>query len=246
MSISPVVVLFVASFWFFSSRYKIYRPSIKSVDFSKAGDLFNLGVKFFIIQIQAVFLYQANNIIIAQLFGPEQVTPYNVAFKYFSVLLMVFTIVITPFWSAFTDAWATQEIQWVKNIMRRLMILWIGLFVAGVIMLICSPWIYTIWVGDKVKVTYTMSTLVATWILIRAWNSIFSHFLNGVGKVSLQLVIGFFVALINIPLSIFLGKLIGIEGIFLTNIFMSVVTVFILPIQYKKLINGTATGIFNI
>jgi len=245
MSVSPVLVLILANCWFFRGRYNIYKPSIKSVAFSKAGILFNLGIKFFIVQIEAIILYQTNNIIIAQLFGPEQVTPYNVAFKYFSVLLMAYTIIISPFWSAFTDAWAKQDIQWIRQIIRRLVRLWVGLFLSGLVMLACSSWIYAVWVGDKVYVSYTMSMLIMTWVLVKAWNGIFVQFLNGVGKISLQLVIGFCAAIINIPLSIYLGKLIGIEGIFVANILLSLVTILIYPVQYKKLLNGTAVGIYN-
>ena len=245
MSVPPVFVLILASVWFFNGRYKIYKPSIKTVDFGKSGHLLSLGVKFFIIQISAVLLYSTNNIIISHLFGPEQVTSYNIAFRYFNVLMMGFTIAISPFWSAFTEAWAKQEIQWIKNIVRRLMIMWTVLFSAAIVMLISSPWVYSLWIGDKVHILFTTSALVCLWNIIIAWNAVFVCFLNGVGKISLQLMIGVFAAIINIPLAIFLGKIIGIEGIFIGNILLSLITVFIYPIQYKKLLNGKASGIFN-
>ena len=245
MSVPPVLVLSLASIWFFTGRYKIYKPSIKAVDFSKASHLLNLGVKFFIVQISAVLLYSTNNIIISHLFGPEQVTSYNIAFRYFSVLMMGFMIVMSPFWSAFTEAWAKQEIQWIKNIMRRLKIMWVGLFAAGIVMLVCSPWVYSLWIGEKVHIPFTTSALVCSWNIIIAWNAIFVHFINGVGKITLQVVIGVCAAIINIPLSILLGKFIGIEGIYIGNILLSLITVFVYPIQYKKLLNGTASGIFN-
>jgi O-antigen/teichoic acid export membrane protein len=245
MSISPVLVLFVANFWFFSGRYKMYKPSIKSVDFSKAGNLFNLGVKFFSIQIAAILLYQTNNIIIAQLFGPEQVTPYNVAFKYFSVLMMGFTIVNTPFWSAFTEAWGKQETLWIKNIMRKLFMLWGGLLVMGLIMLVCSQRAYSIWIGDTITINYTISALVCAWTLLNAWNGIFGNFLNGLGKVKLQMCLGLSAALLNIPLSIYLGTKIGIEGVLFANIIVLSAGIWIYPIQYYKLINHKATGIWS-
>lgn len=56
-----------------------------------------LGLKFFIIQIATVVLYETSNLIIAQLFGPAQVTPYNVAGKYFGIIPMVMGIIMTPF-----------------------------------------------------------------------------------------------------------------------------------------------------
>jgi O-antigen/teichoic acid export membrane protein len=245
MSISPVLVLFSASLWFFKGKYKIYRPSIHSVNFSEAGHLFNLGVKFFIIQIAAVILYQTNNIIISHLFGPEQVTPYNVAFKYFSLLMMGFSIVITPFWSAFTEAWVKQEIQWIKNIMRKLLTGWVWLLVAGAMMLLCSKWAYSVWIGSIVTVKFGISALVGAWVLMNAWNGIFGHFLNGVGKVKFQMYIGLTAALVNIPLAIFLGLKLGIEGVLFANVLVTSIGVTLYPLQYYKLMHKKAAGIWN-
>ena len=242
---TPVLVLILSSLWFYSGKYKRYRPQLRDVDFSKSRNLLNLGIKFFIIQISVVLLYQTNNIIISQLFGPEQVTPYNIAFRYFSVLMMGFSIIVTPFWSAFTDAWSRKDINWIKNVMKKLNLMWLILFILAIIMLAISKWVYTIWIGDKVYISFSISILVAIWNLIIAWNSIYCQFLNGVGKVKLQLYIGVFAALINIPLAFFLGKIYGIEGVLLSNILLSLLTIFIYPVQYSKIIRGTASGIFN-
>ena len=127
----PLLVFIGANFWFFSAEYKFYRPSLKFVDLSKAKDLFSLGTKFFSIQVSGVLIFQTNNIIISQLFGPAEVTPYNVAFKYFSILMMLFAIVITPFWSAFTEAWVKNDTNWIKNIMSKLIKFWIILLILG-------------------------------------------------------------------------------------------------------------------
>jgi O-antigen/teichoic acid export membrane protein len=236
----PAMVLIISSVWLFKGRYKIYRPSIKLVDFSKAKDLLNLGLKFFIIQISALLLYSTNNIIITQLFGPEMVTTYNVAFKYFSILMMGFTIVITPFWSAFTEAWIKKEIAWIKNIMDKLIMFWGLLVILGLIMLYCSSWVYLVWIGDKVSIPNSISALVLIWVLLNAWNGIFSHFLNGVGKIKLQLYLGISVAIFNIPLSVFLGKLFGISGILLANVTLSIIQAVVYPFQYRKLITNSA------
>lgn len=245
LSSVPVLVLFLSSFCFFNSKYKRYRPSIRKIDFSKFGDLFSLGSKFFVIQIAAILLYQTNNIIISQLFGPEQVTPYNIAFKYLSVLMMICSIVMTPFWSAFTEAWIKEEIGWIKNIMQKLFILWTVLLMIGIVMLLFSKRIYSLWVGDKIIIPYTMSVLVGAWILLNAWNGIFSQFLNGVGKIKLQLFLGISAAAANIPCAIFLGKKFGIEGVLVANLLVLSIGVWMYPLQYYKLINNKATGIWN-
>jgi O-antigen/teichoic acid export membrane protein len=245
MSSAPTLVLLVSSIWFYAGSYRKYRPAYKFVDFGKAKDLFKLGVKYFIIQIAVVLLYQTNNIVISHLFGPAEVTPYNVAFKYFSVLIMFFSIIITPFWSAFTEAWVKNEIQWIKNIIQKLLRIWGLLFIAGIGMVVFSPWIYNLWIGKSISIPSSVSVLVAIWIIINAWNSIFGHFLNGVGKIKLQLYLGIGAAIANVPLAIILGKSFGIEGVLIANIMVLLVGVYIFPMQYKKIINNRASGIWN-
>lgn len=245
MSSAPVFVLFISSIWFYSGKYGAYKPSLKFVDFSKANDLLKLGGKFFIIQIAAVLLYQTNNIIISHLFGPAEVTPYNVAFKYFSILTMGFSIILSPFWSAFTEAWAKNEINWIQRMMRKLFQTWGLILLTGIVMTFISQWVYQAWVGKEIAITLTMSALVAIWVILNAWNGIFGQFLNGIGKIKLQLYMGIGAAIVNVPLAIFLGSKIGIEGVLLANIIVTVFGALIYPIQYKKLINDIATGIWN-
>jgi len=243
-TISPFV-LAVSTLWFFNKKYKPYRPSLKSVDFSTAKDLFSLGVKFFVIQIASILLYQTNNIIITQLFGPAMVTPYNVAFKYFSVLMMGFMIIVGPFWSAFTEAWTKQDIAWIKSIMNKLIKLWLLIVTGGIIMLVFSSFVFKVWIGNDFSVPVSISLLSLIWILLNAWNGIFGQFLNGVGKIKLQLYIGISGAIINVPLAIFLGRLMGISGVLLANVILSFLGFWVCPLQYKKIIANKAFGIWN-
>jgi len=242
---TPVAVLIFASFYFFSGKYMALRPSIKLFDPRKVKDLLELGLQFFVIQIAAILLYQTNNIIIAHLFGPEKVTPYAIAFRYFNVLIMVFSIIMSPFWSAFTEAWAKKEIRWIKNIIRNLLKLWILLFFSGVLLLVCSKWAYAIWVGPEIQIPYTMSALVVCWVLLNAWNMIFGQFLNGVGKIRIQVIVAILSALGNVPLAVFLGKRFGIEGVLIANIAVLLVSFWLYPIQYRKIVNKKAKGIWN-
>lgn len=228
----------------FRGRYNLYKPSFKFVDWSRVKDLFNLGVKFFFVQIASILLYQTNNIIISQLFGPEMVTPYNVAFRYFSVLMMGFSIIVAPLWSAFTEAWVKQEIYWIKNTMNKLIKIWFLFLVLGIALLYSSNVIYNFWIGNTLKIPLEISVLVFIWVLINIWNGIFSQFLNGIGKIKLQLIIGILSGLINIPLALVLGKVIGISGILLSNIFVLIFSCYIYPLQYYKIINFKAHGIW--
>ncbi len=245
LSSTPILVFFISSLWYYNRRYKPYKPSLKFVDLRKTKVLFSLGMKFFFIQISGILLYQTNNIIISQLFGPKEVTPYNIAFKYFNILMMIFAIIISPFWSAFTEAWVKNDLIWIKIIINRLRKICIYIVFIGVIMLFVSPVLYRLWIGRELHISFLLSGLVFLWVLLNIWNSIWGQFLNGVGKIKLQVILSTTVAILNVPFAVVLGKSLGINGILISNILLICVGAIIFPIQYKKLINKKAIGIWD-
>ena len=244
-SCTPIVVLTFSSIWFYSNKYKKYAPSIKYVKFSYGRDLMTLGIKFFFLQVAGIVLYQTSNIIIAQLFGAAEVTPYNVAFKYFSVIPMVMGIITTPFWSAYTEAWVKKDINWIKKSIKQLKILWGGLSIVTLVMLFFSNFIYRLWVGKEIVVPFNVSLSLAIYVIVIAWTNIYSLFLNGCGKIKLQLYISLIGMVLNIPLAIYLGKKLGISGIILSIVILCSISMIIEPIQTNKIINFKAKGIWN-
>ena len=242
---SPLLILIFANIWYFNTVYKQYRPRISQFEFGLSRSLFNLGTKFFIIQIAAIVLYQTNNIIIAQLLGPSEVIPYNISYKYFSIINMVFFIILNPFWSAFTEAWTKKEYVWIKKAMSRLFKIWLFVLIFGLILLVVSPLIFEAWIGDKVLIPFYMSLQVFIWLILNSWTGMFSHLLNGIGKIKLQLVLSIGIALINIPLAVLLGRSFGIHGILLSNIILALIGSIIYPIQSKLIVSQKATGLWN-
>ena len=64
-SMMPILVVIVASVIFFKGKFRQVSPTIKNINIKYTKDLGGLGVKFFIIQIQMIVLYQATNILIS-------------------------------------------------------------------------------------------------------------------------------------------------------------------------------------
>lgn len=244
-TVTQLLVLVLSSLWFYSRDYKKYAPSLKHVDFKYARNLMGLGVKFFVIQISFIVLYETTTILIAQLVDTSAVATYNIAFKYFSVIPMVFGIIMMPFWSAYTEAYVKQDFGWIKSSMKNLMQMWLVFFIGSLLMLFLSKKVYALWVGPEIKIPFLLSAIIALYIMLNAWNMIFSIFLNGVGKIKLQLYMGIFGSLINIPLALFLGTRIGIAGIILSTCILGLINAVWSPMQYYKIINGTAKGIWN-
>ena len=88
---------------------------------------------------------------------------------------------------------------------------------------------------------------MALYAIVLTWNSIFGCFVNGIGKIKLQMYEGIIGMIINIPISIFFAKNLdmGSAGVILGTIISLTIGSFLIPIQTVKLIRGKAKGIWN-
>lgn len=247
ISFIPFIVLLIASYILFRGRYKHIAPSLKHIDLKSSGNLVSLGLQFFIIQVAALIVFATDNLIITHLYDPSQVTIYNIAHKYFFFITLVFNVFLSPFWSAFTDAFVKNDFEWIQQVVKRLVQVWAVLSLATIIMIFGSDFVYRIWIGDNIQIPFSLSVAMGIFMIVSNWNNIFAFFVNGIGKIRLQFYFSIFAALINIPLSIFLAKSLnmGITGVITATIICIGFASIWAPIQYKKIISGTAQGIWN-
>ena len=237
-SAAPVFVFITMYFIVFNSSYKELKPSIKSIKFMYTKDLLGLGIQFFIIQIASVVVFLTSNIIITQFCGPDQVTVYNIAYKYFSIVVMLFTIFLSPLWNAYTEAYKKGDMQWIKNTLRRILQIWIFIVLATLIMLIISPLVYKLWIGNTIIIPFRLSLACFLYVSIYNWNLITSYFLYGVGKIRVLLYISIVSSLLFFPIAIFLIKSYGIEGILYAMTISLALGAVIQPIQTYKIITN--------
>jgi len=244
---SPLLVLLLANLFFFRGAFKKYRPSLSCIKFSYAKGLFNLGVIFFIIQVAGIIQYETANIIIARNFGTIDVTSYNIVYKYFGMLNMVFVIFITPFWSASTEAFLKKDFQWIKNIIRRYNQLNIIIFAAGCLMLIFSGDIYNLWLGKgKVPITFTLSLWGFLFFNISIFSGKYVSFLNGISALRIQFLSSIVSPFLYIVIAIFLIKhyKMGVYALFITSIIANFNGFILAPLQYHMVINKNKKGIW--
>ncbi|MCF1714785.1 hypothetical protein L0U88_09125 [Flavihumibacter sp. RY-1] len=244
-SATPLVVYFFSSLFYFKTKYQLIAPSFGSINFSYSRILMGLGVKFFIIQIAAIILYQTTNILLLKLYDADEVTSYNINYKYFGVITMVFSIVMSPFWVAFSDAYHKNDKMWIKQTVNKLLKIWALIAAGGLVMLLVSVPLIKLWVGDTVR--YSLHAGFAMWLyfVTSSFGSIFVFFINGTGKVFLQFLTSIIAPILFIPLAILLGRYLGQAGLIYSSIICNVYGIFIAPLQYRKIIQQTATGIWN-
>lgn len=245
-SMIPPLVLFLGSIGLFKTKLKEIAPSLKFVDFKSVGGILSLGMKFFILQMITIVLFQANSIIIARVVGPEAVVEYNLAFKYVSLLTMIFTIIITPIWSATTDAYVRKDFAWINKTLSFSRKVCIASIFIGVLMVFASKFVYGIWLGkESIDINYSTTGLIFLYISFEMLYKVYGTIINGIGKVFAQMILTGIIAVIYIPLAIFWGRLYGLPGVLIANIIVFALNYTWAKLQCNKLLNQTATGIWN-
>lgn len=241
----PCFLLVVVSIAVFcGKRYKAVAPALQSIHFSLTKKILGLGGQFFVIMMSMLFIFQFINIILSRVEGPEAVTQYNIAYKYFNVLNMVFVIVLNPFWSAFTDAYVKKDYNWMRGIVKKLELVWLLCIPALILMVLCSDSLYQWWIGDSVSVPFSLSVCMAVYILFQTGGNVYMYLINGTSKVRLQLIVYVGFALIAVPWMNFCCKQYGVNGILIVPVIVFGLQAIVGRIQILKIINGKAEGIW--
>jgi O-antigen/teichoic acid export membrane protein len=245
VTVAPVLVFIITSIYLFNTNLKTYKPRFSAIDMGSAKSLLNLGGVFFFIQIGALILFETDNIIITRTLGPGEVTTFNIAYKYFSVAAVIFVIMLTPYWSAFTDAYAKKDMEWIKHSINKMRQIWLYISIGTVLLYLFSGLFYKVWIGSSLAIPNLLSLAMAIYMILSNWQGIYAFALNGIGKLRLQLIFVVAAGIINVPLSIILIKWMGVAGTVFSNIILAIVMNIAYTYQTKLIVAQKATGIWN-
>ena len=245
-SLIPVLILLLAHFICFSSILSKIKLSLKNIDIVNGIGLLKKGAHFFIIQISALILYSTDNYLIAVFSNVENVTLYSICFKYFSVISLIWGLILAPYWSMVTKAIAEKEFTWVSTFTRKLVYQAFLLSFFAFCMLLLSDVVFGFWVKD-ILVPNELKITMFFYVVVATFSAIYGNAINGFGKLKILMYLSFVLALVNIPLSYVLSVSLdlGIIGVPIATIICMLLSGMIAYIQYIKLINNLATGLWN-
>ncbi|MBO7116782.1 MAG: MATE family efflux transporter [Prevotella sp.] len=229
----------------FMGKYKMLSPSLRFVTVSAIRELFSLGVKFFLLQIPAIILFFTSNILISHLFSPSMVTPYQIAHRYFTVTMTLFTIICVPYWTATTDAYERKDFSWIRKANKTLNKIMLLILVIIAVMTVFSDSVYHIWIQGKAYVPFSITLISAVYQFIILLSMRYSFVLNGIGALHLQLVFTIIASVIFLPLAVCVGKTThDINDLLMVMCLVHLPGLIVNYIQYHKIVNGKATGIW--
>lgn len=238
LCIAPLFLILFINLFLFSKYFYAYRPNIRLFGRDIAKNIFGLGIKFFIIQIAGIIQFQTSNFIIIQMFGPKDVTIFNIAFKYFSIITLSMSIIITPLWSAVTNAYFNKDYEWIIRSVKKYQFIAFLLFLLGCILLIFSNSLYNFWLGpSNLKIPFEVSLWMLIFSFLSALGSIYVMVLNGISALRIQFIsalISPFIFVISCFILVEYFNM-GISAIIISSIIGNYNGIILAPLQYYKI-----------
>ena len=152
---------------------------------------------------------------------------------------------LTPYWSAFTEAYVKKDYNWMNSSFKKLNKLALLAIPILFVMLLFSSLFFKLWIKNSVEIPILLHVCMACYIFSMILAGVQMYILNGMGKVSMQLLIYIFFATISIPTMNVFSRRVGLYGIllFLTSVY--IVQSIIGQIQIYKVLNQKARGIWD-
>lgn len=200
--------LLVATIVVFMTNLKNCKPSFKYSNLRVAKSMLKFGGMFFLVQIVFMIITSTNEIIITNIFGPEQVVDYQVYFRIFMLAGSLFALALTPVWSAVTKAIAEKDFKWLIKLNRTLFKVTLIAIVGEMLIVPFMQIIINVWLGDStIQIKYGYATIFALFGSTYIMNISLTTIANGAGYLKTQLYCYSIGAIFKLPVIYLLKEL---------------------------------------
>ena len=204
----------------FCGRYRQIRPDHHYFRKDTSVSVLNIGLQLLWLQLVFMVISNTNELLISHLTGSANVVEYQAYNRIFNTISSVFTLALTPIWSAVTKAKAERKYSWIRKLNRLLLLS--TLFVVGVEMLVVPvlQWVINIWLGENyILVSSTLAVIFVVFNGMNYLHNVNTSFGNGMSYFTVQKIWMTFAAIVDIPLAWLFANITGSWiGIILANI----------------------------
>jgi len=210
----PLLGTLVQGVALFVWRYPHLRPHWSAASPASAGKILGLGFLFFVLQLAVALAFASDNLVAAQVLGPESVAEYSVAMRLFSVPTLILGMLFVPLWPAYGEAVTRGDLTWVRQTLGRSLLL--AALVAGLPSIVFVMWGVPLihwWAGASVTPSAWLLLGLALWTVLQALGNAVAMFLNGANVIRLQVICASLVAVGALAAKIALARWWGLPGI---------------------------------
>ena len=211
---TPSAVLAASAIVFWTLQRPAERPAFVLAKWRHGFELARWGGLFFVLQVASAVAYASDTLVIAHVLGPQSVAQYSVASRLMEGLFMVGALFLTPLWPAYADAYARGDDRWIRKTLRAsLGLTAVGTAAAAAVLVLVSRPLTLVWVGHRIEYSMALFAVFAVWVIFKAAGNALSMFLNGVGWIGFQALVGALFAAAVIPLKVLFARQLGVMGV---------------------------------
>lgn len=239
-AVSVNVPFLIATISVFGTKLRKYIPSIKDFTLTCAREVLNIGLMLLWLQIVFMIISNTNEILISHLTSSENVVQYQAYNRIFNTVSSIFTLGLTPIWSAVTKAIAVKNNIWIKKLNKRLLLLSIGVMVVELLLVPFLQLFVDLWLGKS----YVMVNSCIAVVFVFSNTLMFIHnvntsFGNGASFFKVQAIWMTLAAVFDIPVAVLLVKIFGSWiGVIIANILVLLPFEIIEIIEFNKYIDN--------
>jgi O-antigen/teichoic acid export membrane protein len=189
-------------------------PRLTLFDRSIAWTLAGRGGMFFFSQVGAALTTQAPILLILRYLGPSSVPEYAVASRAISVLLLINSLMLGPFWPAYAEAMSSRDVAWIRRTFHKTLGISLAISLTGATAFFCTyQRLIPLWVSDRVTPTVATAGALAVFAVFYAIHNASSMCLNGCNRLLGQVIYQIPTAVLGIALAIRWSDRYGVGGI---------------------------------
>lgn len=181
---SNILYVVVTIFAFRNEQIKGCGVSLKYFEKDAALKTVNIGILFLWTQVLHLLISLTDDYLVTRFTSPKYEVYFSIYNRLFSLAGTLFTLALTPVWSAVTKAQEERDYLWIKKIYRtanRAVILGIA---GEFFIILVMQFVVNIWLGDHaIKIDYAYALTFAIYGSIMLFQSVQETFAYGFGKV---------------------------------------------------------------
>ena len=186
VSVPPLLAQMGLAGYVFGLLHRDLRPALRWFDIASLRTLWGFAGPLTVYQMANLGVLYSANLLIANRLGAGMVPQYSVPYAAFAVFIAAAFLIVTPYTPALAEAKARGDWQWIKKRTSHLLLVSVGMFMAGALVLTLAGQPLIRWWTHK-AVHPPMGLLVALMIfgVFRVAGNTINEVLTGLGLVRL-------------------------------------------------------------
>ncbi len=208
---TPAAVGIAALVWLAHTRAVSFKTD--QISLAVAKTLIKSGRLFAVLQFVAIMNFEIDNLIVARVLGPTKVTQFAATSGLFAIPLALAAMFFTPLWTAFGDAVALQDIEWIRRAYRRSTLTAMRVLVptAALLVVLGRPAVHA-WTRGAVHAPLSLIIALALWLVVYGFNQPQAMLLNALHAERFQIWGASANLVVNFSLSILFTMQFGVSG----------------------------------